>query len=168
MAKNATIEFDDKDWKKFFWNMGSRLKDLTAILKRLYGTMGYKDILDHFKKEEGPEGKWKPRSQFTQERYEAIRRGAAEPPEGIARSAFNPSNRLLQMTGAMRSSILGHNSRTLDSRTILVWANDPKSGKHDRGVDTGFPKIPARPFMWLSNSMKQKIARGAAEYLADA
>lgn len=165
---DAVIEFQDAGWRDFFKKTGARLAEAAPILKRLYGTIGFRDIMAHFKKEEGPDGKWKPRSQFTQERYEAIRRGDAKPDPGVSRGAYSPTNKLLQLTGTMRSSVMPGNARRLDARSIIAWANDPKSGQHDRGKESGFPRIPARPFMWLSNTAKRDVANAAARYMLDA
>lgn len=166
MAEDAVLRLDDGDVKRWRDRLKSKLKDFAPILKRMYAIYGFKDIVDHFSKERGPSGPWKPRAQFTQELYAAIRKGSANPAPGVARAAYSPNNKLLQLTGNLRKSILPSNAKTLNSHTILVFANDPKGGKHDRGQTT-WPKIPARPFMWLSNSAKREMLDAAARMTLD-
>jgi phage gpG-like protein len=166
VAEDAVLKLEDSDIRRWKSALQLRLKEFAPILKRMYAIYGFKDIVDHFSKERGPDGPWKPRAQFTQELYAAIRAGHAKPAPGVARGAYSPTNKLLQLTGNLRKSILPSNAKTLNSRTILVFANDPKGGQHDRGR-TKWPKIPARPFMWLSNGAKRNMLDAAARMVLD-
>ena len=162
MADNAVLlKFDDASLRAWLTKMNASLRDLTPVLKRLYATMGFKDIIQHFKDESGPDGKWVKRAKSTQRHYAHVQAGLAEPAPGVARAAYSPTNKLLQMTGTLRKSILPTNTRTVNRTSILAFSNDPKSGKHDRGDSE--TRLPARPFMWLSNSAKQSIVDAAAK-----
>lgn len=188
MAK-AAVRFDSIELDRWVDKLAANLSDVIPILHALYATIGFKNIIDHFNKEEGPDGKWKQRTRFTQELYQAIKDGVAEPAPGIPRSAYNPSNKILQLTGDTRKSILPANSRRLNRNSILVFATTNYSGQHDRGeksisshlriiksafgrklkfnvavnVKAHTRKMTRRQFMWLSNDAKQKMVDAAAK-----
>lgn len=158
MADLAILRLDDREVRKWVDRLGAQLKDLTPLLRTLYALVGMKDIIRHFRDQRGPDGPWKKRAPFTQELYEAIRRGAAQPAPGVHRGAYSPANKLLVLTGNMRGSLQPYFTRVLNTRSIIVWANAPYSGQHDQGKAT-WPKIPARPFMWLSRDAQSRMTR---------
>lgn len=146
----ATITFDDAGWVDMLAGMKRKMKDVQGILTALFMTIGFKDIIAHFKDEEGPDGQWPRRAASTQERYQNILSGRWNPPAGATRAQFNPSNNLLQMTGRLRGSILPTSVKTRRiANGIVVFSNVKYSAAHDYG-DPG-RGIPARPFMWLSD-----------------
>ncbi len=159
----AKFIFKDERFKRFMRDLKSNMNKVNPILRGLYGTIGIADIFKHFEQESGPSGKWKPRSRATQARYRRIQQGKEKPPAGVARAAFNPENKILQMTGKLKGSILPTNTRPIGRNTILVWAHDPKAGKHDRGEDGELGILPKRKFMWLSNDAKRRMINGLAE-----
>ncbi len=138
-------------WDQFFLGIVKTMSNPTKILRAAMATRGYRAILDKFKQQRGPDGAWPERSASTQERYRAIQAGTMPPPPGFPRAAFNPSNRLLVLTGALRKTLspgeLAQNTANQGANAILMssplgYSGDMNDGDLSRN-------IPARPFMWL-------------------
>jgi len=143
MAKAAGGEstkaiLKDEELKKFLEGLKTKLTDVTPYLKLAYSTFGYRDIISHFENESGPDGKWKPRSKATQMAY-AIR--------GKTNAMYNPSNKLLQLSGMLRQSITESSYKNIDRLSVGIFSNKEYSGVHDLGSN----KMPQRQFMWFSN-----------------
>ena len=105
----ARIEFDDYglrrslDYTTRAWNAIKR-KD-RAFIKILW-THAFKDVMDHFDKEEGPDSKWKP-----------IKR----------------KGKILQDTGMMRQSFRPYPYRTT-SNEVIFYDFQPYSKMQDEGT----------------------------------
>lgn len=160
------FKFDDREWRIFLGSILNQAKDMTHILSVAYGTAGIKDITKHFIDETGPNAPWKPRKQATDERYLLIGLGMYKTPKGTSKAQYSPANKILQMTGKLKNSILPANWRKKSNTAIEVFSNDTKSGAHDNGSkEKGFP---ARPFMWLSDNAKETMAQIILDKLASA
>ena len=145
MAKTfATLQ--SEAWTDYLNQLNGKLRDKVSLLKLSFSTYGFKDIIDHFKKESGSMGKWKKRDAKTQAAY-------ARNPS----ATYNPSNKLLQLTGNLRGSILPSGIKKISSSAIQVFANASYSGTHDRGSKK--KNIPKREFMWLCNRAKENMAK---------
>lgn len=156
MADNV-VKLDTREWDKFLSGLVKNVGDATATLLTLSKIHGFADIIDHFAREEGPDGRWKKRASSTQQRYARIMRGELRPPTGIARNAFNPSNKLLQLTGNLRQSLIPSRggARKREKNTVELFTPVVYAGVHQYG----YKNIPARPFMWLSEQAGEKIIR---------
>lgn len=152
---NFKATLDSRVFKKFLVSIRKKLGNSNKMLRIAYATAGFRDIIEHFRKEQGPAGKWRRRSQFTQELYLAINKGAAEPPEGIPRRAFNPRNKILQLTGNMRQSIEDKKVQNSGRNAITIISNVSYSGKHDEGLEG----LPRRKFMWLSSRAMNSMGK---------
>jgi len=144
MAGKASLEAGE--WTSFLNGVRGKVQNPIALLKAAFMTAGFADIIKHFADEQGPFGKWKPRSAYTQAQY-AIRQKTD--------SRYNPSNKILQLTGNLRQSILPTNIKKAGTHSVEIFANSEYGGKHDRGED-GMPK---REFMWFSDSAKERMAQ---------
>lgn len=150
----AAITIDMTEWERFFSSVTKKLENPTKLLEAAFGIFGFKDIDDHFRQESGPSGPWPKRSTFTDMYYDLIAAGKRQPPKGTAAGAYSSSNKLLQLTGALRKSILPANITTKSKNSIVVFSNiSSYSGIHD----TGGGRIPQREFMWLSDNAKEKM-----------
>jgi hypothetical protein len=143
---------DSRAWDTLFTSIVNATARPTKILRAAMATRGYRGIIGKFKEERGPDGPWEKRAPSTQKRYADIQAGHLSPPAGFPRAAFNPSNRLLQLTGALRKSLmpgsLKEQTEDYAHNAILVFSPLGYSGTHDEGDPSR--GIPARPFMWLS------------------
>lgn len=148
-AKIESIEVDRL--LKRIENRGSKTSrtPIPRLLRVAFNTDGFRDVIDHFKQEEGQTGKWRRRARSTQEFYAAMNKRG--------RTVFNPSNKLLQLTGKLRQSLLPTNVRSKGSNSIVFFSTDKKSGVHDRGSSK--KNIPKRQFMWMSKKGMGKMIK---------
>lgn len=156
------------EWLKLLESMIAKGRQFDKLLIAAFMTYGFKDIISHFRDEEGPQGKWAPRSPWTQKMYAQIAEGEREPPDGMRRGSFSPSNKLLQLTGQMRQSISGGTSQNIQSHgrdAILVKSHVEYSGKHDEGDPAN--RIPQRQFMWLSDRATSDMGDAILRLLMD-
>jgi phage gpG-like protein len=166
MDERVKITFNDAQIKKLLDKLLGKIQFPAKILKPIADIYAFKDIVDHFNKEEAPEGKWQPRSDFTQQYYLAIQKGLVNVPEGIAgRSSYSPSNKILQLTGTLRNSFVQGSSTINDNSSVIIRSDVDYSGIHDRGGIKDGHKIPQRKFMWLSDKAKKSIARAVLDEL---
>lgn len=140
---------DSRAWDTLFTSMVNAMARPTKILRAAMATRGYRGIIEKFKTQTGPDGPWRKRSPTTDLHYELIRAGVVETPPGFPRAAFSASNRLLQLTGALRKSLmpgaLAEQTQDIGKTSILIFSPLEYSGKHDEGDG-----VPPRPFMWLN------------------
>ena len=109
----------------------NRLMGLTSIIM-------HKDILNHFKQEEGPDGKWKQLDPKTVKR----RRVGKNKSRG---------HKILQDTGLLRASlILKHTKNTARVGSRLEYA-----GAHNNGTGN----VPERKFLWISKKADNLIEK---------
>ena len=153
--ENAQVTFDSKEWENLFKRIGAKLDKVYPILRTAFSVFGIKDIVQHFSDEQGDDGKWKPRSQYTNMIYDMISSGKKSAPPGISSSAFRSSNKILQLTRALRQSFIPANIQQKGKSTLLFFSNIEYSGKHDRGEE-GMPK---RSFMWLSENAMEYMSK---------
>lgn len=146
---SANASFDDREWQVFFKQF-SKGFDWATILRTAFSVVGFADIAQHFKDEKGEDAAWKKRSPETQKQYTKIFNGEWRTPRGATRAQFNPSNKMLQMTGKLRGSILPANIKKVSPTSIMVFSNVDYSGVHDQGGK----HMPKREFMWLSSNAK--------------
>jgi len=98
-----------------------------------------KDILNHFKQEKSPTGKWKKSKRAIKEHGKTLQK----------------KRRLLQDI---------QSSAKYTSTYMEVGTNIEYAGKHNMGTD-GMPK---REFMWLSDTGENKIGKAFVFYLGKA
>jgi len=156
VAETASVTLDLSSWDLFIKSLQGSLKTTVPYLKASYNTRGFKDIIDHFEKEEGTQGKWEPRADSTQAMYAAISSGRRKPPAGGRAGSYDPGNKLLQLTGKTRQSILPGvvSIRPKSVHAIVIEAKTAYSGFLDEGTS----KMPARPFMWISGGAHDDIS----------
>lgn len=153
-----------EQWKSYIATLAGKVNNPNPILRAAFSTFGFKDVIGHFGEERGSNGPWKRRSVATQFAYAAINSGLRKPPSGYPRAAFNPTNKLLQLTGNLRKSLLVSNVREKGRGSIEFFANAIYSGTHDRGDSK--KNIPQREFMWLSGTATERMANFIADELS--
>lgn len=123
-----------------------KAKDTSALMARL-ATLGFRDIMDHFAKESGPDGKWSP--------LKINRRRI-----GRYRKLRGARHKILQDKGRLRGSIqpvVESPHRAVIATTGVIYAATHQFGNKKRN-------IPARPFMWLSRQSKDTMFDVARKY----
>lgn len=157
----ATITLESSGWDAFLRTLSSNMKP-TKLLRAAFNTVGFKDVVQHFKDETGPNAKWPLRKPSTDARYDKIANGKRRDgspyavPKGLPRNAFKSSNNLLQLTGSLRGTILPGNVEDVNETTIMFFSNTPYSRSHDEGNPKN--NLPARSFMWLSDQAQETMA----------
>lgn len=111
----------------------------------------FRDIMDHFESEKGPDGAWSPWSAFYADHMQRIGKGG---------------NKILQDSGHLRQAFQPTNYRA--SSDGITWFNPAKTKKgfpYAFAHDEGGPKLPARTFMWLSEDASEKIAQVTLDFV---
>ena len=152
---NSRVVLDAKEWRSFFGKILRDLRDPIPKLRTAAMTFGFTNIIEHFKNEEGPEGKWPAWSEsYKKWRYKSV---------SAKKIAAGRTPRMLQLSGILRNSLLqgktGSGIKKVGRTGVLMFTKVPYSGKHNYGEG----KIPKREFMWLSGETKQKMV----DYLLD-
>lgn len=160
MAGEATLSIDAvglDEWDRFIKSLIASGKNGSKFLEAIFNTRGFRDIVDHFKQEEGPDGAWQKRSRYTDAYYDNVSQGKADPFPGTSRGSYSSSNKLLQLTGRLRQSLArpGGNVKEMGRDAIMIFSNIEYSGKHDRGETAS--RLPKREFMWLSDKAQEDM-----------
>jgi phage gpG-like protein len=146
----ADVVFEDKRVSAFIAKAIRNTKSATTHEKRFVDQIAvhvFQDLIDHFKKEEGPQGKWKPWSKIYREHMQRIGKGG---------------NNILQDTGRLRGGIQATNYQA--RRDGVSWYNRvPYAAAHEYGTK----RLPKRPFMWLSKAAMKKISDVTLGFIAD-
>jgi hypothetical protein len=158
---DVTATFDDKEVRKWLSEVSSKLKKSKDAHKDyviLLSAIVYKDIIDHFDKEMGPDGKWKKWSRLYSEMM--TKRGKS-------------GNKILQDTVNLRQRVgpieRGGNFRK--AKDGILWFNNAKTKKdfpyafaHDNDTESR-KTLPRRSFMWLSDKALESISKQTLEFL---
>jgi hypothetical protein len=155
---SVEIRFDDKQVQALFKKFEGRLKNAKAELRAVASTIGFRDIIGHFKAEQGPNGPWPEWS----ESYKRFRAGAFKPSKRgrtVAKATGKKPVELgkkLVFTGHLRQNFLPSNVRDgLFESSVVMFNPVGYAGKHDRGEDG----MPERKFMWFSANAMTTMAR---------
>ena len=145
----ATFQFEDKQWQSFLKKINTKWKDIKHRKKfsDLVTIVAFKDIIEHFKEQKGPSGKWKQRKEPYKSWIEAKGKG-----------------NILQVSGDLRGSLeLGEGKTRSNSEGIMLFTKVKYAAKHDQGLD-GMPK---RQFMWLSPKGMKSLVDQTLKWLSE-
>lgn len=150
------VEFKDEKLSQFLKNITNNLRYVKNGHKKFMGLMSkvvFADVMDHFKKQEGPDGKWEKWSSLYAEHMERIGKGG---------------NKILQDNGALRQNFKPTKVRYQNQG--IIWFNDAK-------VSGGFPyafahnegskKLPKREFMWASDKAVEDMSQQTLGFILD-
>lgn len=152
-------EFDTQEVTKYLNEMLGKLGSIDQgdiKFAKIISAIVYRDVMDHFKRQEGETGAWKEWS----DSYQTF----------MARIGKSGNN-ILQDTGKLRNSFApGNYKRTSKG---LVWFNNartrsgfPYAYAHDNATEKR-STLPRREFMWLSKDAMGDIAIRALEYVTE-
>ena len=110
------------------------------------GAMGWRDVMDHFRRQEGPDGAWQPFSDRTKRK------------RGNMSSA-----RLLQDTGTLRSSIKW---RTNQDNEVELFTACGYADYHEHQLSS-HKRPPQRRFLWVSDIALKNIVLYVAKFVAN-
>ncbi len=150
------IEFDDQYINKFLGDMRGRLKMVNGGQRKFVAMLSaivYRDIMDHFSKEQGEKEKWQHWSFWYALQMERLGKSG---------------NKILQWTGRLRNNFKPTKARVSDGN--ITWFNDAKTKKgfpYAAAHNEGGPKLPKRDFMWASGKAVEELAQGTLNFLLD-
>lgn len=108
------------------------------------GVAGYRDVIDHFEKTQGPKSLWK-RLKYPRRKRAGQRRGISDKP--------------LQDTGLLRNSVRWRPIRN----AVVFFSNLVYAATHQHGNRKH--NVPARPFLWLGKNLVADLSRRYAKYV---
>lgn len=146
----TTVTIDDKQVQKLLKGLIKNVGQISERGKNYVGLLSsivLGDIVEHFAKEEGPTGKWRPWSARYQRYMMSIGKGG---------------NLILSDTGKLRQG--WQPARYRVSKEGVLWYNPVEYGaRHDQGI---FP-YPQRKFTWLSSKAVNEIERQTVKFIED-
>jgi len=141
------VIFEDKDIQNFLKNIDRRLKDVGDGKRKYLGILGaivFRDVMEHFEKEEGPDGKWKPWSDVYKKHMQRTGKSG---------------NKILQFNGRLRQNFKPTNVKS--SSEGISWFNNAKTSTgfpYAAAHDEGGGSLPQREFMWASEKAVNDMA----------
>ena len=135
-----TITIDDKKAVKQIQGMLDRVKNKQNALKAISNMMR-DDVLDHFKQEKDPSGKWKDLKPATWKWKRS-----------------KGKTKMLQNTGALRR---GNIPKSNKKEAMVINAVN-YAATHEQGSK----KVPQRRFLWLSKTSLERILKYMKNYIA--
>ena len=127
--------------------ISDKLSKEKRVLYTKWSIIGFKDIIQHFKDQLGPKGKWKKLAPITIK---------------ARRNKDKSSIKILQDTGQMRNSLRpGIGKKDFKRNRVILFTTIEYAKKHNEGLK-GMPK---REFMWLSKNAKNQIKKITAEFM---
>ncbi len=152
--------FDDRQTRKFLTKVTRKVLQIEKGANKYVteiSPIAFKDVLDHFAKEMGPSGRWKPWSDSYREQLSRLGRSG---------------NNILIDNGFLRQQTkpaLFGSSSSRGEIILLINNAKTKSGfpyafAHDNDTEPR-KQLPQRKFMWLSVKAQQQIARQTLTFL---
>jgi phage gpG-like protein len=140
-----SVKIDNEHLKTMVADIAERCANPNQAMKEVSILM-MKDVQEHFKKEEGSEGKW-----------------AKLAPSTVAwkyKNKYAPPVKTLVNTGQLlRRNIPEH------GRDYAKVFNDMSYAVYHEQPNGGGGKIPKRDFMWISNKARDLIVKVMANYI---
>ncbi len=156
---NVQAVFKDENLTRYLTDLVRRGKQIDAkdkTVASIIGAVVFRDVLDHFEKQEGPDGPWTPWSQSY--RRQMFRKGKL-------------GNRILQDTGRLRQNLQPQKYRV--TKDGIVWFNNAKTKSgapyafmHDNDTEPR-TQLPRRSFMFLSDNALEQIEGQILKFLRD-
>lgn len=167
---NTHAEIDDREIRAFLKRIGNRIN--TKALSRISTNFVFRDVMDHFKNEQGPDGAWKKWSdsyiaQLNGEVF-FFRRNGRLMVGSPGKKSRHAGGKKLQDTGRLRQSFTTANYRV--NQNQIIWFNQAKTKNgfpYAYAHDTGGPKLPQRRFMWLSKSAFNELTNSYLKYIME-
>jgi phage gpG-like protein len=119
----------------------------------LLSTVVFRDIVDHFQQEEGPDGPW---AAWAFAYFMHLRR--------IGKGG----NKILQDSGRLRMAFTPASWRSVTGG--ILWYNPAKTKSgfpYAKAHDDGGSVLPQRQFMWLSDSARENLAEMTLQFILE-
>lgn len=158
------VKFDDGGWGNMLNILRSDLLRGESILKKSLLMVWPKDIASHFDDEMGFDGQWAPWAESTRNSriaHEIAALGSARKARETQAKNYAQGNpvrsggKILDIDGKLRTQTIQDPILTWIVGGLRVESPTPYSGY----LDEGTPRMPARPFMWLSDDAQETMAQ---------
>lgn len=129
------------------------------------------DQADHAKAQAGPDGKWPKNSAKTVERRRQAARGRRRAMKAAKTKAKFSNKRRQFRAGRLLGSLPNRTVKVqqLGSDGLLAISKVKWSGVHQEGGRAGRgSRIPARPFLWLSDRFKRQVVEAIEQHVLGA
>lgn len=126
------------------------------------------DQRDHARRQEGPEGKWPKRSATTDRRAAEMRSRAKRNVKAAKFTSKKPRRhfRARRLLGSLPNRTV--KVYALGAHGVVAESKVPWSGVHQDGGRVGRgSRIPARPFLWLSDRFLTQVEETLADHVAE-
>lgn len=150
---SVEFNFEDKEWQRFLKKLQIKWKDIEnrKSFAVLASGIAFGDIIEHFDKEQGPDGKWVKWSEIYEQHLKRIGRSG---------------NKKLNFSGTLRRSFLpGQQKVTPNNLGVLLYSDVEYAATHEYGDKT--KNIPARKFMYLSKDGMDRLVFNTAQWLSE-
>jgi len=153
---SAEIVFENEEIKDFLKNLSKKLKTIKDGERKYTGLLSaiiYKDVVNHFERQEGSEGKWAHWSYYYTVQMEKRGKGG---------------NKILQDSGRLRNTFKPTNVR--NTKDGIFWFNDAVTKKgfpYAWAHNEGDGNLPKRDFMWASDGAQESIAEKTLQFMID-
>jgi hypothetical protein len=156
---DVSAVFKDENLSRYLSDLVGRARKIDAkdrSVANIIGVIVFRDVIRHFEREEGPDGRWQPWSFLY--RRQMARRGKG-------------ANKILQDTGRLRQNF--HPNQYRITKDAITWYNPTKSKTgfpiafaHDNDTMPRF-QLPRRSFMYLSDDALGSIETAILKFLKD-
>lgn len=148
------ITFEHEKVKEFFSRISKNVKEIEEKDRVFWvglQSIAFRDVVDHFEKQQSSTGKWQKWSEIYKKRMIALGKGG---------------NKILQDTGNLRQNIrLADSTNRIKQGQLLFNPAKTKSGEpYAKNHDEGLNGMPQREFMWISDKALNKMSKIMAEY----
>lgn len=182
MATQQVVKFDDIRMRKFLKRITEKGK-AAAQHREEFATLIkasiFADIMDHFDKESGPDGKWEPYSfsyegailgefHFRKIAGRTVMLGGPDPNPQSGKMKKRDLGQLLRDGGDLRQSIQPKTGKHKAGRSGIMYFTDQKTKSgfpYAAAHNIGGKKLPRRRFMWLSKKAKEKILKETLQWM---
>lgn len=147
---SVEVVLDDKEVQKLLKGLIKNVGEISEKGRRYVGLLSaivFKDVIEHFERQEGPEGKWAPWSKRYSKYMLSIGKG---------------NNLILTDTGRLRQG--WQPSRYRISSDGVLWYNPVSyAAQHDEGLG----QYPQRRFAWISDVAIKNIEEQTVKFIED-
>ena len=150
MADNpAEFILESKEWDDLLKKLKRKYKDIEDRKEfgGIVSSVVYKDIMEHFDKEKGPDGKWQKWSDVYEKHLKKIGRSG---------------NKILSFSGKLRQAFLPTNYKSMPEG-VLFFNRVKYAKRHDEGL----AKMPKRKFMYLSPAGIKSLVEQTLKWLSE-
>jgi len=176
----AEIEFKSNEVQKWLKSLSKNTKQVKEKTKKYASVLAaivYKDIIQHFDKEEGSKGKWQEWSSSYQLAIAGIvffRTIGGQKRMFFSEDFKNPpkppraDGKILQDKGKLRQGFKPTSFRT--GKEGITWFNDAKTKSgfpYAFAHNEGGPILPKRDFMWISDKALDEVEEQTLKFILD-